>query len=78
MLMLKKIKLYKLVILAIAAFILIDLAITIGSRVAIVAAPIFLVYWGYKKYKHSKANEGLDPETAKKFTDPINDIINHK
>lgn len=76
--MFKKIKLYKLIILAIVAFILIDLAISIGLRVAIVAAPLFLVYWLYKKYKHSKENEGLDAETAKKFNDPINDIIKNK
>lgn len=76
--MLKKIKLYKLIILAIAAFILLDLAITIGIRVAIVVAPLLFIYWAYKKYKHSKANEGLDPETAKKFNDPLNDIINTK
>ncbi len=76
--MLKKIKIYKLIALAIVAFILLDLLITIGIRVAVIVAPLLLVYWGYRKYKHSKANEGLDPETVKKFNDPLNDIINTK
>lgn len=76
--MLKKIKLYKLVLLAIAAFILLDAIIAIGLRVAIFVVPVVGAYWLYKKYKYKQSGENLDPETANKFKDPLNDIINGK
>lgn len=76
--MLRKIKLYKLVLLAVAAFILLDAVIAIGLRVGIFVAPVALLYWGYVKYKKKQAAKEIDPEGAAEYSKSIDDILNSK